>query len=93
MGTRSLSGSRSSVVCADLSVDVPSSTEYHLHGSGAGEVERVRSLALGLQRDGVDEPVPGLGVGSKVGTRDIGIGHDDSVDLQVRLHLNGSRRQ
>ena len=61
---------------------------YHLHGSGAGEVEGVGSLAISLDRDGVDEPMPGLGVGGKVGTGDIGIGHNDSVQLQVRFHAN-----
>ena len=61
---------------------------YHLHGSGAGEVEGVGSLAISLDRDGVDEPMPGLGVGGKVGTGDIGVGHDNGVQLQVRVHPN-----
>ena len=93
MGARSLSGSRTSVVCASSSVEVICFAEYHLHGSGAGEVKRVRSLTLSLDRDGVDEPMPGLGVGGKVGTGDIGIGHDDSVQLQVRFHANGVEKQ
>jgi hypothetical protein len=93
VGARSLSGSRSSVVCASSSVEVIGITGYHLHGSGAGEVERVRSLALSLDRDGVDEPMPGLGVGSKVGTGDIGIGHDDGVQLQVRFYPNDVEKQ
>jgi hypothetical protein len=93
VGARSLSGSRSSVVCASSSVEAQCITEYHLHGSGAGKVERVRSLALSLDRDGVDEPMPGLGVGSKVGTGNIGIGHDDSVQLQVRFHANDVEKQ
>ena len=93
MGTRSLSGSRSSVVCASSSVEVIGNTGYHLHGSGAGKVERVRSLTLSLNRDGVDEPMPGLGVGSKVGTGNIGIGHDDSVQLPVRSLANNTKKQ
>jgi hypothetical protein len=93
VGARSLSGSRSGVVCASSSVEVIGNTGYHLHGSGAGKVERVRSLTLGLDRDGVDEPMPGLGVGSKVGTGDIGIGHDDSVQLQVRFHASDVEEQ
>ena len=84
MGARSLGGSRSSVVCASPSVEVICFAEYHLHGSGAGEVERVGSLTLSLDRDSVDEPMPGLRVGSEIGTGNIGISHDDSVELSVR---------
>lgn len=52
-----------------------------LHGGGAGKVERVGTTTGSLERDGVDEPVPGLGIGGQIGAGDIGIGHDDSVDL------------
>lgn len=57
--------------------------ETSVHGGGAGKVERVGTVTGSLERDGVDEPMPGLGVGSQVGTGNIGISHDDSVDLFV----------
>lgn len=82
--SRSLSWSGAGVVGA-MSVSWRSqetSGRASLHGGGTGKVQGVRTLTLGLEGNGVDQPVTGLGGVGEVSSWDIGICHDDSVELE-----------